>query len=293
MDSRFSTFAVLTLLLALPLLSTAAEKKPWKDANVNVGDIKIHYLEAGTGERALVFIPGWTMTAEVWKEQIPYFSSRGFHVFAIDPRSHGQTTRTEGGNTYLQQAADLHAFLKTLKIEHAALVGWSAAVAVLLEYISSPDALQPEKLVLVDGLPCGYKDTDYPSGMTMQQARSFLLSLQEDRAKATTQFVKSMFRSRPQELLVKEISDNCLKVPMGAAISLFFDLWSGDRRPVLARISVPTLVVVPDQNRLLGEYLESKIGRSKLEVVPESGHAVFLDKPQTFNQLVEAFLGEN
>jgi len=293
MKKKLARFAAGILLLASPLSLAAADKKPWKDASVQVGDIKIHYIEAGAGERSLVFIPGWTMTAEIWKEQIPYFSARGFHVYAIDPRSHGQTTKTEGGNTYQQQAADLHAFLKTLKIEHAALVGWSAGVTVLLEYVSSPDALAPEKLVLVDGLPCGFKDTDYPSGMTLQQARMFLSSLQEDRAKATGQFVKSMFKSRPLELLVKEITDNSLKVPVGASVSLFFDLYSGDRRPALARVSVPTLVVVPDENRLLGEYMQSKIGRSKLEVIAESGHALFLDKPQTFNQMVETFLGEN
>jgi non-heme chloroperoxidase len=293
MKKNLATITAGILLLASPLFLTGADKKPWKDGSVQVGDVKIHYLEAGAGERALVFIPGWTMTAEVWKEQIPYFTARGFHVFAIDPRSHGQTTKTEAGNTYQQQAADLHAFLKTIKIEHAALVGWSSGVTVLLEYISSPDALQPEKLVLVDGLPCGFKDTDYPSGITMQQARAFLLSLQEDRAKATTQFVKSMFKGRPLELLIKDIVDNSLKVPLGASESLFFDLYSGDRRPALARISVPTLVVVADENRLLGEYMQSKISRSKLEVVGEAGHALFLEKPQAFNQVVESFLGEN
>jgi len=79
---------------------SGAEKKPWKDQSVQVGDIKIHYIEAGGGDRALVFIPGWMMAAEVWREQIPYFAARGFRVLAIDPRSQGQTTRTDEGNTY-------------------------------------------------------------------------------------------------------------------------------------------------------------------------------------------------
>jgi len=35
------------------------------------------------------------MAAETWKEQIPYFSSRDFRVIALDPRSHGQSTKTE------------------------------------------------------------------------------------------------------------------------------------------------------------------------------------------------------
>lgn len=293
MKNKWRAAAAAISTLTLAFLAPAAEKKPWKDMSIQVGDIKIHYLDAGTGDRALVFVPGLTMVAEVWKEQIPYFAARGFHVYSLDLRSYGQTTKTEAGNTYQQHAADLHAFLKTLKIEHAALVGWSAGVTALLEYVSSPEALQPEKLVFVDGTPCGFKDSDYTFGMTPQQARSFLLSMEEDRAKATNTWIRGMFKARQPEMLYKEMSDGSLKTPLGTALSLFFDSFTGDRRPALARVPVPTLILVPDEHRLLGEFMQSKIQRSKLEVVPESGHAVFLDKPQAFNQILESFLGEN
>jgi len=175
------------LLIAFAALAlTAAEKKPWKDGSISVGDIKIHYIEAGAGDHSLVFIPGWTMTAEIWKEQIPYFASRNFHVVAMDPRSQGQTTKTEQGNTYFQHAADLVAFLKALKLDRqqTTLVGWSAAVDTLLEYISSPETGQPEHLDLVDGGPMFRKEADYPSGATIQQARTMALGFEEDRAKA-------------------------------------------------------------------------------------------------------------
>jgi non-heme chloroperoxidase len=293
MGRGWKRIKTLIWILALSLVSPGAEKKPWKDATLQVGDIKIHYIEAGSGERALVLIPGWTMVAEVWREQLPYFAARGFHVYALDMRSQGQTTKSEGGNTYQQQAADLHAFLKTLKIERAALAGWGAGVTTLLEYVSSPESLQPEKLVLVDGTPCGFKDSDYPHGATLQQARTLLLSMQEDRQKATEQYVRGMFKAKPAGLVLTEITSGSLKTPLGTALSLFFDAFTGDRRPALARVPVPSLILVPEEHRLLGEYMQSKIQRSRLEVVPESGHAIILDKPQTFNQLVETFLGEN
>jgi len=279
-------------MLATCALLSGAEKKPWKDLSVQVGDIKVHYVEAGGGDRTLVFVPGWTMTAEVWKEQIPYFAARGFRVLAIDPRSHGQTTRTDEGNTYQQQAADLNAFLRTLKIRRPILVGWSAGVVVLLEYVSSSEAEQPERLVLVDGGVLGFKEGDYPGGMTMQQARSIILSFQEDRAKWTDQFVQGMFKSRQPQMLITEITQACMKVPIGTVVSLSMDLFTGDRRPLLPRVKVPTVIVMAEDNRLLGEYLQSKIGGSRCEVIPEAGHAVFLEKPQAFNQVLEIFLGE-
>ena len=277
--------------LASSVLVSAADRKLWKDVTVQVGDIKIHYLEAGTGERNLVFIPGWTMTAEIWREQIPYFASRGFRVIAYDPRSQGLTTKTEAGNTYQQHAADLHAFLKTLNTQHADLVGWSAGVSTLLEYISSSEAIQPEHLVLVDGFPAFLKQPDYPGGATMQQGRDIVIKMQEDRAKFANQFARAMFKSRQPEILYKEIVDGSLKTPMGSAVALFFDLFSGDRRGALLRVTTPTLIMVTQESRTLGEFMQSKIAKSKLEVVPEAGHAFFLEKPQTFNQTLEAFLG--
>lgn len=287
------TIPILTVGMLAGYALSGAEKKAWKDLSVQVGDIKIHYLEAGGGDRAIVFVPGWTMAAEVWKEQIPYFAARGFRVLAIDPRSQGQTTRTDEGNTYHQQAADLNAFLRTLKIRRPILVGWSAGVVVLLEYVASSQAEPPERLVLVDGGVLGFKEDDYPGGMTMQQARNVVLSLQEDRAKAADQFVQGMFKIRPPQLLIAEITQSSMKVPTGTVVSLLMDLFTGDRRPLLPRVRVPTLIVMPDSNRLLGEYLEKKINGSKLEVIPEAGHALFLEKPQSFNQALESFLGEN
>ncbi len=288
-----AAFALIVLVLCLD--STAKDKGPWKDANISVGDIKIHYIEAGTGDRALVFIPGWTMTAEVWKEQIPYFAARGFRVIAFDPRSQGQSTKSDGGNTYHQQAADLHALLKALGLnkENATLIGWSAGVAVLLEYAMSPEAVLPEKVVLVDGSPMGYKEGDYLFGMTVQQARNVLLSQEEDRAAATEKFVKGMFKSPPPELLITDLKNGSMKTPTGTALSLFFDLYTGDRRAGLSRISAPTLLLMTAENRLLGEYMQSKMLRAKLEVIPDAGHAMFLEKPQAFNQILESFLGSN
>jgi microsomal epoxide hydrolase len=274
-------------------LLAGADKKPWKDLYVQVGDIKIHYIEAGAGDRSLVFLPGMTMVAEVWKEQIPYFSARGFRVIALDPRSHGLTTKTEAGNTYHQQAADLHAFLQAIKPQNPSIVGWSAGVTVILDYISSPESVVFDKIVLVDGSPAGFKDGDYPGGLTMQQARTAVLAYQEERPKAADKFVRSMFKTRQPELLLAEIINGSLKTPTGTALSLFFDYYTGDRRPALPRVPAPSLLVMSPENRVLGEYMQSKIPRSKLEVIADSGHAVFLDKPQTFNQIVEAFLGEH
>ncbi len=285
-------FSLLVLLVS-SLSIAGKEKGPWKDLFLQVGDIKIHYLDAGSGDRTLVFVPGWTMTAEVWREQIPYFSSRGFRVLALDPRSQGLTTKTDSGNTYQQQAADLHAFLQSLKIEHSYLVGWASGAIVLLEYVSSPETFKPEKMVFVDCIPAALKSDEYPGAITMQQARKLILSFQDDRKKATEQYVRSLFKGRQPETTITDLVEGGLKTPIGAAVSLYFDIFTGDRSPALKHVAVPNLIIATADTRAIGEFMKSQTQRSNLEVIEEAGSAVFLNKPQAFNQALESFLGEH
>jgi non-heme chloroperoxidase len=279
---------------AVVLLSIASgAEKEWKDLFVQIGDIKIHYLDAGSGDRTLIFMPGWTMPAEVWKNQITYFSGRGFRAIALDPRSQGLSAKTEAGNTYQQHAADLHEFLKVLKIDHSYLIGWDAGVTALLEYISSPETFKPEKMVFVGGSPTALKIDDYPGSITPQAFRSLFLALQEDRKKTTDKFVQGLFNESHPGYLYTELAQGSLRTPMSAALSLLLDQYTGDRRSALLHVAVPTLIIANSENRLLGECLKSKTPRSTLEIIEGSGDAIFLDKPQAFNQALESFFGEH
>ena len=271
---------------------SAKEDDGLKDKYLKVGDIRIHYLDAGSGDRALILISGWTMPAEIWKEQIPYFTARGFRVIALDSRSQGLTTKTETGNTYQQHAADLDAFLQNLNLQHSYFVGWTAGATTLLEYISSPESLIPEKIVFVDCNPVLLRSDDYPWGITAQQARKFFLGFQEDRGKATEQFIRSLFKASQPESLIKELTKSSLKTTADAAASLYFDLFSGDRKQALPHISVPSLFITTVENQAAGEYLKNNTARSNLKTIEGTGSAMFLEKPQAFNQILEDFFGE-
>lgn len=292
MNHKAGWIPAAVILLNMMLLPTAAEADSrWDDRDVEVGDIKIHYLEAGSGDRTIVFIPGWTMPAEVWQEQFPYFAARGFRVIAYDPRSQGRTTETDTGNTYQQHAADLYELLLSLDAEHSFLVGWSSGVTTLLEYLSSADSIRPNKIILVDGYPAALGKDDYPGVMTLPQARSEFLKIQEDREKYTENFIRSLFKQQKGASIYSDLKESSLETPIGAAISLFFDLVTGDRRFALPQVSVPTLIITTSEHRAVGEYMHSKIQRSEFKVIEDAGHAIFLEKPQAFNQAVESFIG--
>ena len=171
-------------------------------------------------------------------------------------------------------------------------MGWASGVVTLLEYVASPEALKPDRLVFVDWAPAGLTEENFPSRIVLQQARDAALAMEEDRAKATEALVRGMFKAQPPGPLAKEMTDGSLRTPLGTAIALLFDLATGDRRPAFLHVDVPTLIVTAEENRLIGEFLQSKISRSQLQVIPDAGHALFLERPQAFNQAIEDFLGK-
>src|SRR5574341_603719 len=73
---------------------------------VTTGDgVRLHYRESGSGP-AILFVPGWTMPAEIWEPQIEHFSKR-WRVVAMDPRSQGESSQTTEGHYPERRAQDI------------------------------------------------------------------------------------------------------------------------------------------------------------------------------------------
>ena len=81
------------IFLVSSCLAQAASKS---DFFTTSDGVRLHYLEAGSGP-AIIFQPGWTMPAEIWRSQIDYFA-RNYHVVALDPRSQGDSDKPTDGN---------------------------------------------------------------------------------------------------------------------------------------------------------------------------------------------------
>jgi pimeloyl-ACP methyl ester carboxylesterase len=149
--------------------------------------VKIFYESAGEG-KPLVFIPGWTMTSGIWKEQVVNFSKTN-RVITIDPRSHGNSSKAVSGNSLQQHAKDLRRMIEELNLNKVTLIGWSMGVATILEYVNLYDNDRLNALILVDGLPCMLKKEDWPYGMSADDAYKTLIGFENQRTAQTNQYV--------------------------------------------------------------------------------------------------------
>src|SRR6266487_6609285 len=98
--------------------------------------VRIHYFQAGskTAAPALILIPGWRLPAWLWREQLQRVSSVT-RVFAMDPRSQGESSSTADDNTPETRASDLHDALESLGVARYVLVGWSQGSQDVAAYV--------------------------------------------------------------------------------------------------------------------------------------------------------------
>jgi len=180
------TVLVFGFSCAWPFTVFAAE--PVKSGFITTSDgVRLHYLEAGKGS-ALVFVPGWTMPAEIWEAQIEYFA-HSHRVIAFDPRSQGDSEKPTEGHYVERRAQDVKELVDQLKLAPAVLVGWSMGVPELLAYVEQFGTSSIRALVLVDGSVGGDPDPE----RTARRWAS-LKRMQENRKQATEQFVRGMYK---------------------------------------------------------------------------------------------------
>src|SRR3989442_5554246 len=256
--------------------------------------IKIHYLEAGPAEDvanspAILFVPGWTMPADIWEYQIRYFSRR-HRVVAMEPRSYGLSSQTTEGNYPEAAAGDVQAVFDRLQLRPAVLVGWSLGVDDVLAFIDQFGTDGVSALVFVDELLVFQRDSDFMKGYF-----DFSWNLQEHRPATTARFVREMYKKPQTEEYLQRITTEPMHTPTNTAIALL-DAWvAHDRAPMLAKVDKPTLIVASSYGGDLPlksqKDMQGRIRGSRLEFFEDASHALFVDDADRFNALLSDFFG--
>jgi len=252
--------------------------------------VRIHYLEAGPRTPAgktlpILFVPGWTMPAEIWEGQLAYFGKTR-RVVAMDPRSQGLSAQTSEGNYPEARARDIRTVVDRLKLAPAVLVGWSLAVKELAAYVKQFGCDTIAGLVLVDGA-AGLD----PQPDLIRATLDRFLRLQRDRPTEAARFVRGMYKKPQAPEYLDRITRASLRTPTNTAVALMLEYVASDFRPDLAKISRPTLIVATTgPYAYTMEDMQKRIPSSQLKFMDGVGHALFVDDPQRFNALLEDFL---
>ena len=286
---------VLFLLLVGSLALAAASATVMRSGDVDVGDgVRIHYVDRGDAgaPTTLLFVPGWAMTTAIWSDQMDRFAGSA-RVVSIDPRSQGMSTVTPHSNTPEQRARDLHKVIHALSLRNVVLVGWSQGVQDVAAYAAqfSGDAIAG--YVLVDAPVGAGAAASVANPDALKQQLDRLVIYQEHPREYLRGMMFAIIQSEEGRKRVDEYVRSGLRTPPDIGIAmLMMDFIAYDRRPALAKFNRPTLIVAAAQSPELESQraMAAQIAGARFATIDDAGHAVFIDQPQRFQELLAGFV---
>jgi non-heme chloroperoxidase len=271
-------------LLAALLLCRVGATRAADRSFVTSDGVRLHYTETGQGH-AIVLVPGWTMPGWIFDAQIRAFSAR-YRVIAFDPRSQGESEVAPGGHEPFRRGRDIAELLTQIGDPHALLLGWSLGVLDVLSYVHQFGDRQIDGLVLGDNsvgeAPAPGPQKVLPHARTRRPA---------SREAAMRAFVAGMFKTPQSPDYIDRLTEAALHTPADAARQLMrYDVPRSFWYDAVYATNKPILYLVTP--RLAGQAgnLAAHHRGAESKVVNGVGHAMFVDDPRYFDQLVGDFI---
>jgi pimeloyl-ACP methyl ester carboxylesterase len=249
------------------------------------------YDDEGTGE-ALVLIHGHPFNRSMWRPQIERFAKTGWRVVAPDLRGYGARPAVAGSTTLDVFARDIADLADQLGIDRFVLGGLSMGGQIVMEfYRLFPHRIRA--LLLADTSPAA--DTDEGRRRRHDTADRLLREGMRRYAEETLPVMIAPYNVDGQPAVARHVLEMMRGTsPAGAAAALRGRAQRRDYTEMLASIPVPTLVVVgrDDQFTPVDEarLMAARIPGAQLVIIDGAGHLPNLERPEAFNDALEAFL---
>ena len=251
-------------------------------AKLDRDGVALYYEVHGSGP-AILLTHGYSATSQMWRGQIQALAEK--HTLILwDIRGHGQSDSPVDESTYSEAltTADMAALLDHLGFERAVIGGLSLGGYMSLAF----NADYPQRvnaLLIIDTGP-GYKN-DIGREAWNKQANEMADTI----ARLGVDALAGGTAERSESV------HNDLQGLVRAGRNM---LTQHSPRVIesLVTIRVPALVVAGanDQPFLAAtDYMARKIPGAQKVIVPEAGHAVNIDQPAAFNDVVQTFLDEH
>ena len=270
-----------------------------KTRHVEVNGLDIELLEAGAGARPLLLVHGFTGAKEDFADHVDRLAAQGWHVVAPDNRGHGASAHPEGEASYSFRAFadDVVALADTLGWDRFVLLGHSMG-GMIAQHVAIDHGDRLDGLILMDtshGPPDGINADEVALGkqIVREGGMQSLVEVQRDRAGAL---------DTPSGARVKETRPGYAEWGEKKSLDSSPDMWlamieemlnAPSRLPALAAVTVPTLVIVGEEDGSFTSHasqMAEAIPAAELAVIPNAGHSPQFENPDPWFTVLTGFL---
>lgn len=258
---------------------------PWQ----RIGDVELYYEVAGRGV-PLLFLHGLGSSSRDWKRQVSHFAEY-YRVLICDMRGHGRSSKPPGPYSVELFAADTAELAEALDLVPAHVVGLSMGGMVGLQLAADRPALV-RSLTVVNSLP----EVRVQSLRRRWKffVRRLFVRLFGMRAVGRV-LARRLFPEAAHAEIREEFARRWAKNDKEAYLASIDAIagWSVAQR--LSVITCPTLFITADQDYTSvaeKRAYAAQMPNADVKVIPNARHAVPVERPEAFNEVLEAFLEE-
>jgi pimeloyl-[acyl-carrier protein] methyl ester esterase len=263
------------------------------------------YTEVRGSGPALVLLHGWGLNVRVWDGLAAALCDR-FRVIAVDLPGHGRSAWLPERSSLEQQAAQVAETVAAITAEYS-LLGWSLGGQIALQLAAAqhaPGARPPtvaaamDRLVLIATTPRLTAGPDWPHGAPLERLAAQADALETDYRRTVSDFLELQVRGSAgsaealQQLRAALFAHG---YPGLAALARGLDLLrETDLRPLLADITLPTLVIAGQYDRVTlpaaSHALADSLPDARYVEIHRAAHAPFLSHLPELSALICEFL---
>lgn len=283
---RPSLLVFAIVLVVGPAFSIAIAQSPRPDSKfAKLDGTRIHYVNYGKGDEALVLIHGWTQNADAWRDNVADLAARN-RVVVVELPGHGQSDKPQVTYSMDYFARAVEAVLRDAKVKRAVLAGHSMGTPVARQFYRKYPA-KTLAIVIVDGSLRPFGD----KAMVDQ----LMGGLRGEKYRDTISQMMAFMGGQSLAADAKErINAASLNTPQPVLVSAFEgmldnSIWAEDK------INVPVLAIVAKTSVPPNAEESYRAIAPQMEFVMWSdvGHFLMMEKPREFNATVIAWLDKN
>jgi pimeloyl-ACP methyl ester carboxylesterase len=262
-------------------------------------NVRLHVTDAGEG-RTIVLIHGWPLSDEMYEYQYNDLMNNGFRVIGISLRGFGKSDKPYGEYNYDIHARDIHQILGKLDIKDAVLGGFSMGGAIAIRYLATFGRDHIYKLALFGAAaPIWTQREDFPYNLPISAVDDLIKLNYKDRPQLLENFSK-IFSAKATSLnkgINAWLNGMCISASSYATVQSLIALRDTDLREDIEKIKIPTVIMHGKKDKIcsyeLAEQLKARISKSYIVAFENSGHSLFLEETQKFNEELIKFAKDN
>src|SRR5437667_3707294 len=189
----------------------------------------------------------------------------------------------------------MNALLARVGVKHTRLIGGSQGVQDVAAYVERNASKDLAGIVLVDATISD--GADGIAARPQETAAQFkMFGVYQAHQKEYLDGMMRAIISKPGgDEAIARLVETGMKTPADIGVAMLIaDMFGVNRTPALKKIDCPTLIIASAKSDELArqQAAANQIPHARLEKIEDAAHAVFIDQPDRFDELVKSFVAK-